>query len=184
MPDPVYYINTDKNPNIAPGYTQRAYVASKSWFRVISGHDTEDTTVISAAHAFYDGFDFIYCYAQPNSVKMAGNTSGEEGAVNSIWKPEIFFPGDSAELQQMLEVLKNDDLIFLVEDAHLAGSGHFTQFGDKLMPCHISAMTVASGTVYGNEKKGWRVELIAACKYLYTKEVHRRFGQRFGFRFR
>lgn len=147
-----------------PGYTQAAYIACLEWFDIIA-NTYVDETIIDGEHTFQAGHGFIRLYALPKSVELNTDNSGEHGATNVLWKPKLFIPGDSSQLQAMIEDWKNEDFFLHVQDADI-NQDYFWQFGNRRVPSRIETAKYTSGNAYDG-RKGWEIEMIATTRYQY-----------------
>lgn len=151
--------------NQPTGYSQRAWIACMDWFDTIADTYADDVYV-DGEHTFLNGLGFIQCYALPDSVEVPVENNGSAGALNKLWMPKMFIPGDSAALQAMMMDMKNEDLLFFVQDADFTIT-HKLQFGNKRVPARVNSLKPASGNIYEG-RKGWEVELIATKRYIYN----------------
>jgi len=154
--------------NQEPGYTQTAYIACMEWLAQVA-ETYKDDLWIDGEHEFLPDLGFIRLYALPKSVEVEAETNGDLGALNVIWKPKLFIPGDSAQLQAMIEDWKNEDFLLHVQDIDLTVD-HLLQFGNSRVPCRILTAKHTSGNVYDG-RKGWEIEMIATTRYNYTPGI-------------
>lgn len=160
--------------NQKPGYRNRAWLALASWFTTLSepepGTFGAEAKTISDDHVFSTGKGFLECYAMLKSVEADGDSTGDPGALHSNWKPKFLLPGDSAELQALIEEgLANEELILLVEDANCPEGG-FRQFGCECTPMYITSYKFTSGNS-GDGKKGYAIEGETTCRFFYEGTV-------------
>jgi len=147
------------------GYSQRALIAARSWFSSIADPYLDNDMEVDGFHVFDGGLDWINLYALPKSVEVMSEVNGEAGAVNKLWLPKLFIPGDSAAVQAMMEELKNEDLLLLVEEPDNT-IPYKLQFGNSRVPAKVRSMKPTSGNIYDG-RKGWEIELIATARYHY-----------------
>jgi len=147
------------------GYSQRAWIAAQGWFSSIADTYLDNDIEVDGFHVFESGLDWIRLYALPKSVEVMSEVNGDAGAVNKLWLPKLFIPGDSAAVQAMMEALKNEDLLVLVEEADTT-IPYKLQFGNSRVPARVQSMKPTSGNVYDG-RKGWELELIATERYHY-----------------
>jgi len=163
--------------NEHPGHSQIVYVAPVRWFDTIAdvvgtmGADavsiTDDHTFIAAGVNKEPGGGFIELYCTPNTVQSSGANSGDAGSLVAVYKKQMFLPGDAPEMQQMLEKLKNEDLIVLLQDPI---SGKYTQYGNAIVQSHFDKCDPVSGGL-NSGKKGWNLELSSPNRYFYNGAV-------------
>ncbi len=163
-----------KSANVAgqkTGYV-KLYMALRSEFTTLAAPGTvtnpEDAYTISTDHAFGSGGGFAEVYVLPKQNTADGSTFGEEGALNSLFQPKFFIPGDDAKALALVEYLLNKELIVLQQDRNAAGS--YVQYGDKDVPCHVSSRGFQSGTLMDGTK-GYSFELVSVNKYFYTGDI-------------
>lgn len=158
--------------NQKPGLSHVGYIAPLSWFddleQPAGGGGAGDVT-ISTDHTFLSsptGLGFLKLYMLPKSGEETGETNGDPGALASVWKGKFIIPGDTPELQNLIENhLKNDDVIVLYLDANDA-SGAVYQHGSRRAPANIISVNKTSG-VKGSGTKGWTLEIEAVDRYFY-----------------
>ena len=164
----------EKVKNQKSGYRNRAWLAVVSTMTTISeplpGSFGADAKTALTDHVFATGKGFMEVYCLPKSVEAPAESAGDTGAKHLNWKPKFFIPGDSPELQALVEEgLLNEDLVLLVEDATCPDGG-VRQFGCDCTPLNVSDLKFESGNT-GDGKKGWAVETETSCRYFYMGTI-------------
>lgn len=147
-----------------PGYCQYAGIAPISWFKKIAT-PYSDPIVIEGLHEFHPGLEFIRCYSLPQAITSTAESFGELGATSIGWKVGLFIPGDSKELQIMLELLRNDDLILLIKDID-CDAQYRLQYGSGCMPAKFMQVNFTTGNVFDG-RKGWELILWSSGRTIY-----------------
>lgn len=170
----VYHIDKSTVENQQTGYSVQSWMADQADATAIAEptapfSNPEDENIVTGDHTFGVDQGFARCYSLPNTSEGTGESFGELGALNTMVKHKVFFPGDGAKLYNALQKLKNKDLIFLVEDA-TNPSGPVMQYGDRKIPANISSINFTSGNAFDG-KKGYEVEIQAKSRYEYQGTI-------------
>lgn len=149
------------------GYMTNAFVAPISSFSRI-GTPTDNSNIINLPHVQI-GTDTmtsaIVTPILPRQFENQNQSLGDPGAVYDQYRLKIFFPGDGPEHVAMVDGLKNEPLLIMMEDAHMYG--YYTQLGSKHLPVYFAKENFRSGTIRDGIK-GTEVEAIAVCRYFYN----------------
>jgi hypothetical protein len=144
------------------GLTKRWWFAPKSYFTTISatkdlndGTATVDELVeISADHVFValKGFHVNYCTRDAGELKYTG--AGERDGRSMPAKATLFVPGLKITNLGQMRMMKNDELIILVEHA----DGTVVQLGSARFPAEAS---ISEGGSAKNESgvRGMMIEI-------------------------
>jgi hypothetical protein len=155
--------------NQAPGYTTNAYISLITNFLAIAdplATPASDIFKITTDHTFTSPAGFNKCYSLPKQSEASSETVGEAGGLTPIYKHKLFFPGDSPELQAMLDELRNQEVMVLVEDATQPG-GTVIQYGTKKLPAYVEKISFQSGNQLEGTK-GYVVEFTSATRFFYS----------------
>lgn len=144
---------------VTPGYTEsgvadKIFIASVSDFTTIETVDASGVEIPNS-HAFKVGFGFVEvpCAVTKNSLGL--KSVGEPGSIKGIKKLETVFTGSKSELHQLINQVKNDQLIILVPDVHCA-TPQFYQLGSNCVAAYLSEYEFTSGTTKEG-MKGYKV---------------------------
>lgn len=162
--------------NTMPGYKNEAYLAPVDWFDAVAeptpGGTGAAKITVATDHEFKDtpaGLGFIKCYAQPRKNTLTGTAVGEPGGKYMTWDITVVFPGDSAELQVMIQALLNEDLVILIPDANCPSD--IWQFGCDCSAANPETVSFDGGLVGAETTKAWTFVVKATCRYLYTGTI-------------
>lgn len=142
--------------NNTGGLTQRWWFAPVADFAIIKGLKavgvSGDAVTIDGTHTFTGDKGFYENYASQNENMIKLENVGERD--NETFKAsfEAYVPGNSKELAETLSVLKNTDVLVLVE----SNTGEVEQLGSALLPIRLTA-SYDSGKA-GSGKKGWTIK--------------------------
>lgn len=154
--------------NQDPGYSNLCRIGIKDDFTAIAAPASATSSTITGDHTFGVGGGFYRCYTLPMQTEGNSEVTGELGAQNINYTHKVFFPGDSAALQDMLNEWKNKECLFLVDDANEGGPT--IQYGSEKLPAYVSDIKFTSGNVYDG-KKGWEITVKATNRFFYEGTV-------------
>lgn len=153
-----------KNP--APGFSHKAYIGVLTDFTTV---ETATDGVIAGDHAFDVGDGFMEVLNAESKPEMNSSANGSGGNMGpDVYVQNLFIPGDSVEVQDAVDAIRNEELIVLVQDATQAGT--VWQYGNAQNPAHIIAVNKQSGTL-GNGEKGTMIQIQAVNRYDYQGTI-------------
>lgn len=176
MPQNYFHMTRSTVKNQKPGMKNLAHIAPLGWFSLLQeptpGVGGLINIEINTDHTFATtptGAGFVKLYSLPKMAESSAESNGEVGALNMVYKGKLFMPGDSKEMQVMLEQLKNDDCIILMEDTECP-LGSVYQFGCDCAPAYVTSAKFQSGK-RGDGTKGWEIEFESSCRFFYTGTI-------------
>lgn len=158
--------------NQAPGYTTRAYISLMSAFALVAAAETADGDQFKVTddHTFPEepeGLGFFEIYTLPRKTTVASESVGETGANTMMHRATLFFPGDGPDVMALIQKLKNEELMVIMEDANEPG-GPMVQLGTKKTPAWFNSAPVFESGTQLDGMKGYTVEIISAAKLYYS----------------
>lgn len=127
-----------------------------------------DALTIDTAHTFPVGKGFYSWVCKTHSVKLTGDTVGDDGAREIEWTTEFTILGDSASNQEQIQRTLNDDVIILLKDSDCV-EGMYIQLGNDCVPPEFNVKFDGKTTKEG--KKEYTVTAKCKKKYFYTATV-------------
>lgn len=128
-----------------------------------------DEVTIPGAHTFTDPQGFMSWDCKTNSVKITGETVGEDGAQEIEWKATFQVLGDSASTQAQMQRILNDDIICLLKEAACLEDDSYVQLGDECISPVFKVSFDSFDTKQG--KKTYTVEVTCKSKAFYAQTV-------------
>lgn len=169
------YKHIDSPKNVGSGVADEFYFAPKSAFTAIqcppaTGTNPGDTVTIATAHTFPANAGFTSVLCAPFKNALTATTVGDIGATKHEQKLEVFVPGVSPELNEMMANLKNEPCIVLIKDSNCA-AGVYYQMG-----CDCAFAWASTEFTTGTNRdgaKGWKVTFtyFTDAVLLYTAAV-------------
>lgn len=130
--------------------------------------DLGDALTIGTAHTFPVGKGFYEYVCKTHSVKLTGETVGDDGAREIEWTAEFVILGDSASNQEQIQRTLNDDLILLLRDSDCQ-DGQYIQLGNECVSPEFAVKFDGKTTKEG--KKEYTLTVKCKKKYFYTATV-------------
>lgn len=129
-----------------------------------------DKYKITSDHTFKTDEGWIEMHGQVDSCKVTSKTKGKAGSKRTEHQIVIIIEGNDPILYDQLEMLKNEEAIFMVGDAECLTSTAYEQFGDG---CHIAEIDVEYDSGQTNEgvKQHTITAKITDGKYWYSGTV-------------
>lgn len=168
-------LNGPNGEDNTPGLKGYVMFAPESYFETIAQAPKYSaaqasaglSAVIAENHTFKTGLGFLKIYMTLDSNELKAETVGERDGRGSKLMLEGFHPGNSAQVIEMLNLVKNTGGILLVPDA----DGTYIQVGAKGLPAEVS-FSYGSGKLSGG-RRGFTIkaEAYAAAIRLYKGDV-------------
>lgn len=149
------------------GYTGKALLIAARDLSYIAAPGADGIT-IDDTHLLEAGKEYIECYCLPQSVQSASASFAEAGALQQLHRPQLFVPGESPELFDLLESLLNEPMILLLHDPYLPG-GYLLQFGGRDMHLYFEKQDFMSASRYEG-MKGWQVNCWSPVRFFLNPE--------------
>lgn len=127
-----------------------------------------DKYKISTAHTFPTDEGFISMLCKLHSVVVTGETVGEDGANEVMFKAVFTLLGDGAMTQEQVLGLLNASNIWLLKDAE-CHAGTYVQLGNECKPAETKVSFDSKSTKEG--MKEYTLELSSKAKYFYSATV-------------
>lgn len=144
------------------GFSTNARFAPVRWFKYMA---QPVDGVVNALHVLHEGYEFLNCYVLPDSIDGAANSFGDKAAMNKKYTPEFFIPGESEQLHHLIDTIRNEPLILLLDDGEQS-----LQFGNDKVACYMNSCRFTSGTAFEG-KKGYEVKSASVNRYFYNDDA-------------
>lgn len=163
--------NIDSPTNRKSGAHDIFYFAPISWFdQIVSPPSASipfqpgnNPITIYQNHVFNPGFGFLKGLSAHNTNLFKIIAQGSIGNKSLNKKFEAFFPGSNTTLHGVMSTMLNDRFIIMVQEADCDGEITY-QLGSSCVAAYLSSAEYTTGTLDGQEVKGWKVEFMADFK--------------------
>ena len=170
------YKKLDKSTaeNTGGGYKNVVLLAPRDTFTKIEQPIAVPTALgdkykIATAHTFPEDEGFISWLCKLHSVTLTGETVGEDGANEMMWKSVFSLLGDGAITQEEVTDQLNADNIWLLKDSDCLAGGPYVQLGDECVSPEVKVTFDGKTTKEG--MKEYTVEITCKKKYFYSGAV-------------
>lgn len=129
-----------------------------------------DTKRITDNHTFptNGGWKTIQCKAK--SIDGTADAAGEAGGQVITYKYKLIVKGDSAEINEFIGYISNEDIIALFNDP-VCGQNNYVQLGSACTPANISGLTFRSGSKGAGGFKEYEFVVESSDKFFYEGDV-------------
>lgn len=175
MPSTGLYKKMKKSDvQLETGYT-KAWITPVADFATLqspSGTALGDKFKITTAHVWASNKKAIPCLIRNKELEHMADSVGESESLSTKYKAKLFFIGDSAEHEEIITNLMNEDCIIHLQK-NCDGQASYIQIGCDCKPAICEKRSFTGGTLESG-KVGSEVEFASTCKYYYTGTIDAR----------
>lgn len=155
----------------------------KAWVSLLSDFTTLEVPVLTSptpligeaytiddAHTWAASKDPIGLYLKRENLETPGESVGDPGFVTMIHRPKLFIKGDGPNIMEVVQNLKNEDLIVFYQN-ECDTEAKYIQFGCACTPCEVEKVTEMSGTLGSGGMRGYEITFKTYCKYFYNGTI-------------
>jgi hypothetical protein len=158
-----------------PGHSDVVLFAPTSSFDTIAIPTAPFTAMgatkkITANHTFPVNGGWKSIQAKAKSIDGTADAAGEAGGQVITYKYKVIVKGDSAEINEFIENLANEDIIALLNDP-VCGVDNYVQLGSACTPANISGLAYRSGSKGAGGFKEYEFVIESSDKFFYEGDV-------------
>lgn len=158
-----------------PGHSDVVLFAPTSAFDTIALPTAPFTTMgatkkITANHTFPANGGWKSIQAKAKSIDATADASGEAGGQVITYKYKVIVKGDSAEINEFIQNLANEDIIALFNDP-VCGVNNYVQLGSACTPANISGLAYRSGSKGAGGFKEYEFVVESSDKFFYEGDI-------------
>jgi hypothetical protein len=158
-----------------PGHSDVVLFAPTSSFTTIALPTAPFTAMgatkkITANHTFPVNGGWKSIQAKAKSIDGTADAAGEAGGQVITYKYKVIVKGDSAEINEFIENLANEDIVVLFNDP-VCGVDNYVQLGSACTPANISGLAYRSGSKGAGGFKEYEFVVESSDKFFYEGDV-------------
>lgn len=144
--------------NVDGGYKQDVLFAPVDTFATFAAPTGSpiaagDKVTLVGNHTFNASQGWIKYWCKKHSVTSTAETTGEDGAKTITHKGSLTLLGDDAStLEQLQDLVKREDCLFLIKDADCINATQYVQYGDSCLQPSITVSFDGKTTKEGSKE--------------------------------